>query len=58
MRAASINLYDLTRAQLRDLLVSWDLKPVHAAQLWNYLYLGLADSLDRSEEHTSELQSH
>ena len=46
MRTASINLYDLTRAQLSELLVTWDLKPVHVPLLWNYLYLGLADSLD------------
>ena len=46
VRTASINLYDLTRAQLGDLLVSWELKPVHVPLLWNYLYLGLADSLD------------
>lgn len=46
VRTASINLYDLTRAQLSELLVTWDLKPVHVPLLWNYLYLGLADSLD------------
>jgi 23S rRNA (adenine2503-C2)-methyltransferase len=42
--AASLNLYDHTREELRQLLVRWDLKPVHVARLWNYLYLGLADS--------------
>jgi 23S rRNA (adenine2503-C2)-methyltransferase len=42
--AASLNLYDLTREELRQLLVRWELKPVHAARLWNYLYLELADS--------------
>ena len=46
VRPASLNLYDLTRAQLGELLVSWELKPVHVPLLWNYLYLGLADSLD------------
>ncbi len=45
MSAAPINLYDLTREQLRALLVRWDFSPVHAARLWNYLYLALADSL-------------
>ena len=45
VRAASLNLYDLTKEQLRQQLVRWDLKPVHAALLWNYLYLDLADSL-------------
>ena len=46
VRPASINLYDLTRAQLGELLVGWDLKPVHVPLLWNYLYLQLADSLE------------
>jgi 23S rRNA (adenine2503-C2)-methyltransferase len=45
VRTASLNLYDLTKEQLRQQLVRWDLKPVHAALLWNYLYLDLADSL-------------
>ena len=57
MRAASINLYDLTRTQLRDLLVSWDLKPVHAARLWNYLYLELADSLEAMPELPPKLRA-
>jgi 23S rRNA (adenine2503-C2)-methyltransferase len=38
------NLYDLTRAELQARFVKWDLSPVHAARLWNYLYLELADS--------------
>ena len=42
--ATRINLYDLTREQLHALLVRWDLSPVHAARLWNYLYLELAES--------------
>ena len=42
--AARINLYDLTREQLHALLVRWELSPVHAARLWNYLYLELAES--------------
>jgi 23S rRNA (adenine2503-C2)-methyltransferase len=44
MSAAPLNLYDLTREELRALLVRWDFSPVHAARLWNYLYLALADS--------------
>ena len=57
VRAASINLYDLTRAQLRELLVSWDLKPVHAARLWNYLYLELADSVAAMPELPPKLHA-
>jgi len=44
MSAALLNLYDLTREQLRTQFARWDFSPVHAATLWNYLYLGLADS--------------
>ena len=44
MPATPLNLYDLTRAQLRAQFVRWDFSPVHAARLWNYLYLALADS--------------
>jgi len=44
MNLQPINLYDLTRDELGTLLVRWELSPVHAARLWNYLYLELADS--------------
>ena len=50
MRAASVNLYDLTREELRLRLVRWDLNPFHTARLWNYLYLQLADSFDAMPE--------
>lgn len=43
---ARINLHDLTREELRVQFARWDFSPVHAARLWNYLYLELADSLD------------
>lgn len=48
--SARLNLYDLTRDELRALLVRWDLSPVHAARLWNYLYLELADSFAKMPE--------
>ncbi len=48
MSPAPLNLYDLTREQLRALFVSWELSPVHAATLWNYLYLGLAESFSEA----------
>ena len=44
MTAALLNLYDLTREQLHQQFVRWDFSPVHAARLWNYLYLELAGS--------------
>jgi len=37
-----INLYDLSREELRMLFVRWDFPTVHAARLWSYLYLALA----------------
>jgi 23S rRNA (adenine2503-C2)-methyltransferase len=40
----AINLYDLTREELRGLFARWSFSPVHADQLWNYLYLRFADS--------------
>jgi 23S rRNA (adenine2503-C2)-methyltransferase len=40
----SFNLYDLTREMLRAQFVRWGFSPDHAARLWNYLYLELADS--------------
>jgi 23S rRNA (adenine2503-C2)-methyltransferase len=42
--AAPINLYDLTREELKTLFVRWNFSPVHAERLWNNLYLQLADS--------------
>lgn len=41
---ARINLYDLTREQLRAEFERWGFSPVHAVRLWSYLYLGLAES--------------
>jgi 23S rRNA (adenine2503-C2)-methyltransferase len=40
----SFNLYDFTRDSLRAQFVRWGFSPDHAARLWNYLYLELADS--------------
>jgi 23S rRNA (adenine2503-C2)-methyltransferase len=48
MCAAPLNLYDLTRAQLRERFVRWGFSPVHAATLWNCLYLGLAESFSET----------
>ncbi|MDB6094207.1 MAG: rRNA methyltransferase [Verrucomicrobia bacterium] len=42
--ATPINLYDLTREELRVQLVRWEINPFHTARLWNYLYIELVDS--------------
>jgi 23S rRNA (adenine2503-C2)-methyltransferase len=41
---APTDLYSLTQPELRSLVGSWGLSPVHAARIWRYLYLGLASS--------------
>ena len=50
MPATTINLYDLTRDQLRECFVRWELNPVHVGLLWNYLNLELADSFEKMTE--------
>lgn len=45
MEATPIDLYSLTRPELRSLVQSWGLSPVHAARIWRHLYLGLAASV-------------
>ncbi len=44
------DLHGLTREELRLLIVRWGFSPVHAARLWNYLYLALVDSFDAMPE--------
>ena len=39
------DLYGLTRPELGALLSSWGLSPMHAARIWNRLYLGLVGSV-------------
>ena len=36
MCSALINFYDLTREELRQLVVRWGFSPTHAARLWRY----------------------
>jgi 23S rRNA (adenine2503-C2)-methyltransferase len=55
MTASRINLYDLTREQLRQQVVRWNLSSVHAERLWNYLYLELADSFAAMPELPAKL---
>lgn len=50
MTAAALNLYDLTREELQRLLVRWGFPAVHAARLWNYLYLELAPTFTAMPE--------
>src|SRR5476651_2510167 len=57
MRPASTDLYSLTREELRLLLVRWGFSPVHAARLWSYLYLGLADSFDAMPELPAKVRA-
>ena len=45
-----LNLYDLTREELRLRFVRWGFSPVHAVRTWNYLYLALAESFDAMPE--------
>jgi 23S rRNA (adenine2503-C2)-methyltransferase len=40
----TLNLYDLTREELRVQFTRWAFSTVHADRLWNYLYLQLAAS--------------
>jgi 23S rRNA (adenine2503-C2)-methyltransferase len=46
MAAPTVNLYDLTKAELRQWLVRRDINPAHLQTLWGYLYLSLADTFD------------
>ena len=39
MTAERIDLYGLTREELRLQCVRWGLAPAHAAKLWSHLYL-------------------
>ena len=57
MSTPRLNLYDLTREQLRVQLVRWELNPVHVARLWNYLYIELAASLDAMPELPPKLRA-
>ncbi len=47
---AAVDLYDITRDELRTQLVRWGLSPMHAGRVWNYLYLQCVSSIDAMEE--------
>jgi 23S rRNA (adenine2503-C2)-methyltransferase len=50
LESTPIDLYGLTRLELRSLVESWGFSPVHAAKIWKGLYLGLAASLEPLRE--------
>ena len=51
------NLYELTRAELQALVQSWELSPVHAARLWNYLYYECVGSFDAMLELPARMRT-
>jgi 23S rRNA (adenine2503-C2)-methyltransferase len=57
MPATPLDLHGLTREELRALFARWDFSPVHAARLWNYLYLALADSFEAMPELPDKVRS-
>ncbi len=50
MARSHLNLYDLTREQLRATFERWELNPAHVGRLWNYLYLELAPTFEAMPE--------
>ena len=50
MSANRLNLYDLTREQLRVQLVRWGFSGTHVARLWNYLYIELVSAFEEMAE--------
>src|SRR5688500_1022644 len=55
-----VNLYDLSREELRVWFTGMGFSPVHAERLWNYLYLQLADAFgpDAMPELPAKVRSH
>ncbi|MEW5986746.1 MAG: 23S rRNA (adenine(2503)-C(2))-methyltransferase RlmN [Chloroflexota bacterium] len=51
----TINLYDLTRAGVRDLLAGWGYSDYHAGRLWSYLYRQQVSDLAEMTELRPEL---
>lgn len=57
VNAARTNLYDLTRDELRLWLSRRAFNPIHAARIWSYLYLDLADTFDAMPEVPARLRA-
>jgi len=55
--AQPTDLYGLTRPELRSLVTSWGLSPVHADTLWALLYHGLASSAEQLGELPSRVRA-
>jgi 23S rRNA (adenine2503-C2)-methyltransferase len=51
------DLYGLERAALQAQLESWGFSGVHAARLWSYLYLGLAEAIEAMPDLPARLRS-
>ena len=52
-----INLYDLTRPEIRTLIESWGFSPVHAARLFRYLYGECESSFDAMPELPAKVRT-
>ncbi len=52
-----LNLYDVSREELRERLGEWDINPIHVAKLWNYLYVRQVASIDEMSELPPKLQT-
>jgi 23S rRNA (adenine2503-C2)-methyltransferase len=53
---SAINLHDLNRDQLKELLADWDYSHYHANQVWHYLYRELASSVADMDQLRPELR--
>jgi 23S rRNA (adenine2503-C2)-methyltransferase len=57
MSATPTDLHSLSREELRLLLAQAGFASAHAARLWNYLYVGLADSFDAMPELPAKVRA-
>ncbi|MBL4575861.1 MAG: 23S rRNA (adenine(2503)-C(2))-methyltransferase RlmN [Opitutaceae bacterium] len=46
-----MNLYDLNRKHLTQLVESWGFRPIHADRIWKHLYSRLLPSIDYTDKH-------
>ena len=46
MSATPVNLHDLTRPELSQLVESWEMSQVHTARIWRYLYWECVASIE------------
>jgi 23S rRNA (adenine2503-C2)-methyltransferase len=50
-------LYGLSRAELNQLVASWEFSPVHAARIWRYLYVDLVAEISDMASLPSHLRA-